>query len=180
MRGLVLTSLQQFVTRDLGEAAWPELLERAGLSDRAYRISGTYPDSDVVAIVSAAAARAKIPAFDLVRSFGEFIVPGLLRTYRPFVKPGWRTLDLIAEVEVQVHKAVRLRDPDAAPPRLRAIRTGPTQVVVHYDSPLRLCALAEGIAAGVAKHYRERIGISQRTCMLRGDPDCTLVVDLES
>lgn len=178
MRGLVLTSLQQFVTSNLGEAAWLELLERAGLSDRTYLISGSYPDSDVVAIVSAASAKAGIPAVDLVRSFGEFIVPGLLRTYRAFVKPAWRTLDLIAEVEVQVHKAVRLRDPDAAPPRLRAIRTGPTQVVVHYDSPRRLCALAEGIAAGVAKHYGERIKISQSTCMHRGDPECTLVVDL--
>jgi Haem-NO-binding len=105
-------------------------------------------------------------------------VPGLLQTYRAFVKPTWRTLDLVAEVETYIHKAVRLREPDAAPPRLRATRTGPTQVVVHYDSPRRLCALPEGIVAGVAAHYGERVTVHQSTCMARGDPSCTLVVDL--
>ncbi|MGH7560908.1 MAG: heme NO-binding domain-containing protein [Gemmatimonadales bacterium] len=178
MRGLVLTSLKQFVTTTLGEPAWTQLLADAGLEGKLYLVSDTYPDEDVVGLVTAASTRTGIPAPDLVRKFGEFLVPGLVHTYRAFIKPSWRTLDFIAEVEDHIHKAVRLREPEAAPPRLRATRTTPTQVVVHYDSPRRLCPLAEGIVAGVAAHYGERVNITQTSCMVRGDPACVLVVDL--
>jgi hypothetical protein len=142
--------------------------------------SGTYPDSDVIALVGAASAHTGLAPDDLLRQFGEFLVPGLLQTYRAFVKPTWRTLDLIADVETHIHKAVRLREPDATPPPLRATRTSPTQVVVRYDSQRRLCALAEGIVAGVAAHYGERVDVHQTSCMGRGDASCTLVVDLVS
>lgn len=180
MRGLIFTSLKQFVVDVYGEPAWNQLLVNTGLTGRMYLATDAYPDEEVTALVTAASTLTNLPADILLKDFGRALVPGLVKTYRAFIKPQWRSLDLIAAVESQIHKAVRLREPDASPPRLRATRTSPTEVVVRYDSPRRLCALAEGIVAGIAVHYGERLQLRQTTCMHRGDAECTLVVVAEA
>jgi hypothetical protein len=110
----------------------------------------------------------------LLEDFGEFIVPDLVSIYRSMIRPEWRTLDLIDNVENTIHRAVRLRDKSAAPPTLVVSRTSPTEVVVVYSSPRRLCGVAKGIARGVAKHYGERISVTESSCMLRNDSCCRL------
>jgi hypothetical protein len=69
-----------------------------------------------------------------------------------------------------------MRQPGAAPPRLHVERTSPDEVVVTYDSPRKLCAVARGIMRGIAKHFGERISISDRACMHKGDPKCLISV----
>jgi predicted hydrocarbon binding protein len=179
VRGLIFTSLKEFVTDGYGEPAWSQLLANTGLTGRSYLATDTYPDEEVLSLVTAASSLTNLPADILLRDFGRALVPGLVKTYRAFIKPQWRSLDLIAAVESQIHKAVRLREPDASPPRLRATRTSPTEVVVRYDSPRRLCALAEGIVTGLAVFYGERVQLRHTTCMHRGDTECTLVVNAE-
>jgi predicted hydrocarbon binding protein len=51
-------------------------------------------------------------------------------------------------------------------------------VVVIYESERKMCALAKGIARGVARHYGERIELNELTCMLAGKPSCTIAVKL--
>jgi predicted hydrocarbon binding protein len=48
-------------------------------------------------------------------------------------------------------------------------------VIITYASPRRLCALAKGIMAGVARHYKENLTIAETTCMHAGAAACTLV-----
>ena len=52
MHGIILTELQKFVIQRHGAEAWTETLSHAGLRNSIYLTSATYPDSDVVAIVS--------------------------------------------------------------------------------------------------------------------------------
>lgn len=177
MRGFVFTSLKQFVTDGYGADTWTKLLDQAGLAKRSYLAGTTYPDAEAVKLVTTASAMTGLPAADLLRAFGKALAPGLFKMYGPFIKPQWGALDLIAEVETHVHKAVRLGDKEATPPQLKAVRTGPRQVIVEYGSARKLCALAEGIVQGVAAHYREPLAIDHTTCMLRGDAHCTLVVN---
>jgi predicted hydrocarbon binding protein len=49
-------------------------------------------------------------------------------------------------------------------------------VLITYDSPRKLCAVARGIVRGVASHFGERIAIEGRRCMHRGDPHCLIAV----
>ena len=112
----------------------------------------------------------------VLEQFREFIAPTLMNVYKPFIKSEWKTLDMIEHTENNIHRAVRLHDPAAVPPRLQVRRVSPTEVVVIYDSERKLCALAKGIARGIAKHYGERIEINELTCMLKGKPNCTIAV----
>jgi hypothetical protein len=125
--------------------------------------------------VAEAEVMSGIPAATLLEGFGEFLVPTYLSLYGALLKPQWRTLEVLENTEETVHRVVRLRNPGAEPPRLRVRRIAVDQVELTYDSPRRLCAVARGIARGVAKKFSEGLQITDRRCMLRGDSACVIL-----
>ena len=177
MHGLVFSELKKFVDHKLGPAAWTELLASAGLGNKFYMATQEYPDAEVVALVTAASHKTKIPANDLLEAFGEFITPSLLRMFGHLAKPSWRTLEFIENAEEAIHSVVRISNPGAKPPKLHVTRTGANQIVIHYTSARKMCALAKGIAKGVARHYNESITLREDKCMNKGDSACEIVVE---
>jgi len=178
MHGLILTELKRFSEAGNSNGTWTQLLHEVGLAGRTYVLSQTYPDAEVAAIVGAAARHRGADVQTVLEQFGEFIAPTLMSVYRPFIKPEWKTLDMIEHTENNIHRAVRLRDPLAVPPRLKVRRVSPGEVVVIYESERRMCALAKGIARGVATHYGERIETNDLTCILKGQANCTIAIKL--
>jgi hypothetical protein len=49
-------------------------------------------------------------------------------------------------------------------------------VVIDYRSERKLCPVAVGISKGLGRHFRERIAVEQRLCMMRGDDHCEIHV----
>jgi predicted hydrocarbon binding protein len=168
MHGLVLLELQRFMDERYEGKSW--------LGNRTYLTTESYPDSEFTAIVEDAARRAGADVQAVLEQFGEFIAPTLMTVYKPYIQPEWTTLDTLEHTENHIHRAVRLHDPMAAPPRLKVRRVSFQEVVIIYESDRKLCAMAKGIARGVAKHYGERVEINELTCMLRGKPSCTIAV----
>src|SRR5207248_10743550 len=126
-----------------GAETWTALLGQTGLAQRSYLATQQYPDEEALKLVETAARMTGAPAATILKSFGEFLVPDLLRVYKAFVKPDWKALDLLEHIEYSMHKAVRLQNPGAAPPKLVCQRVGPDEVVITYTSPRKLCALGE-------------------------------------
>jgi hypothetical protein len=176
MHGIIFTSLKKYATTKLGPEAWTRLLDESNLAGRVYLPTGGYDDKEILTLVSTASRVTGKPIQVLLEDFGEFIVPDLISIYRAMVRPEWRTLDLIDNVENTIHKAVRLRDKSATPPTLVVSRPSRNEVVVVYSSSRRLCGVAKGIIKGVASHYGERIALSETACMLRNDSSCRLSV----
>jgi predicted hydrocarbon binding protein len=92
------------------------------------------------------------------------------------IHPNWKTLDVIEHTEDEIHRVVRLHNRDAHPPDLKCIRTSADEVIIHYSSQRKMCDVAKGIAKGLAKFYEESISVSESTCMLKGDPTCTIMI----
>jgi hypothetical protein len=180
VHGTIFLELKRFVVARLGASAWPELLKRAGFADRLYLATETYPDAEAVGLVKTACEITGKPASALLEEFGRFIAAGLIASHRTLIKPHWKTLDLLEQTEAVIHTSVRALNKSATPPRLRTERTGPREVVITYDSPRRLCALAKGIALGVADHYKERLAVDEPSCMHKGALACRLVFRLNS
>ena len=176
MHGIIFTSLKKYATTKLGPDAWLRLLQEAGLAGRVYLPTGGYDDKEIFALVSTASKITGKPAQALLEDFGEFIVPDLVSIYRSMIRPEWRTLDLIDNVENTIHKAVRLRDKSATPPTLVVNRPSAGEVVVVYSSQRRMCGVAKGIVRGLAGHYREKIALTETSCMLRNDSCCRLAM----
>lgn len=179
MHGLIVNQLRSYTLARYGRPAWANAVRDAGVSMPAGPppFDTPYPDAVVVSLVVAMAQRAGREVAEVVEEFGAFLAPALLRVYEPLIRPQWRTLDVVENVEEHVHTAVRMRDSTAGPPYLRARRRSATEVEVIYTSPRRLCALAEGIVRGLGEHFAEPIAISQPECMLRGDAQCVILVE---
>jgi hypothetical protein len=171
-----MNQFRQFAIERLGREGWREVAEAAGVPSEPFTIGHIYPDEVLGTLLAEAVPRAGMDSSALVEEFGVFIAPALLRIYEPLVDPAWRTLELIENTEEVIHTVVRARMPGAAPPPLDARRTGPHEVVIDYRSPRRLCALAKGIARGLAAHFGESVDIEESECMHAGDPCCLITV----
>jgi hypothetical protein len=175
VHGSVLHGFKQFVTARDGQSGW-EATSKAASADAWYASTQVYPDDVLYALVAAAASRwSQSPAL-VLEDFGAALVPTLLQLYGSFIVPHWRTVDLLNNAELIMHRTVRIRDPLASPPLLRSRRVSSTEVHIDYTSVRKLCSLALGICRGVASHYAERVSIEQPVCMNRGDRACQLVV----
>ena len=152
------------------------MVRLAGVPSRVYYRVADYPDEEAATLLSALASALSEPPGTVLEDLGEFITPDLLRMARYWIKPEWKTLDLIANTEATIHETLRAEGSQTNPPRLHCERTARDEVVVTYDSPRRLCSLARGIVKGVARHYGEQVAITERSCMLRGDAACRLIV----
>jgi predicted hydrocarbon binding protein len=176
MHGIIFSELKQYVVSRLGAAAWGTLLEKAGMPGRVFMPGQEYPDADAVALVSTASAIIGEPAQGILEDFGEFIAPALMEMYGSLIPKEWRTLDVIEHTEETIHTVVRRRNPGAHPPELRCQRLDPDEVVVVYSSPRKMCAVAKGIARGMARHFKETVTVSERSCMLAGARECRISV----
>lgn len=176
MHGIIMVELKKYITNKFDGETWNTLLKKAGLWPRLYVPVAEYPDEEVFSLVSTASEMTGLSPNGILEDFGEFVSEGLLKMYRPLVKNHWRTLDLIENTERSIHTAIRLKDKQAKPPQLQCRRLSEAEVVVSYNSPRKLCAVARGIAKGVAKHYGESIVISEASCMHRGDQTCEISI----
>jgi hypothetical protein len=174
MHGLIFAQLQKYAEAEHGAEAWPKLLERANLKDRVYLPIREYPDADLVALILAAASISGTPVSAVIEDFGGFLVPSLIKMYGHLLKPTWKTLDVIAHTEDTVHAVVRVKNPGATPAHVQTKHISPTEVLLVYNSPRRLCALAIGIGKGLARHFGESIEVSETTCMHKGADHCEI------
>lgn len=176
MNGIIFIEITKFAQSRIGEQSWREVVRLAGIPWRVYYRVADYPDAEAAALLSALAAALKEPLGTVLENLGEFITPDLLRMARYWIRPEWKTLDLIANTEATIHETLRAEGSRTDPPRLRCERTGADEVLVTYDSPRKLCQLARGIIKGMAKHYKEQVSILEPSCMLKGDAQCRLIV----
>lgn len=176
MHGVIVTELQKYVIARGGVDTWTHVQNRAGLAGNVYLPVQSYPDNEVLALITAVTKVTHIDGEQVLLDFGKFLVPDLLRIYGVLVPADWTLFDVLVNLETRIHKVVRARDLAATPPHLGIVRNGPTSVVVRYASPRRLCALARGLIAGLAEHYGEQVAITETECMLRGDTNCRIGV----
>src|SRR5262245_21330283 len=175
MKGIVFNLLEEVVSSEHGEATWDALLESAGVVG-AYSSLGNYPDEEIGRIVGAASQALNRSPQDVVRWFGRRAIPLLARGYPAFFAPHSRARDFLLTLNTIIHPEVRKLYPDAIVPEFVFETPAPDQMIVGYQSPRRLCALAEGFIEGAADHYRDTVTLEQTTCMLRGDERCTIQV----
>src|ERR1044071_1790066 len=157
MLGIVFGELKQYVADLLGPEAWEGLLEGAGIGPKLFLAIQEYPDQELAAILDAASSKTGLPVDALLEDFGDFIGPHLMRMYRVYIHPEWKTLDVIEHTEERIHRLVRVQHRGARPPYLSTTRRSADEIVVHYNSERRYCALARGIARGIARHYGETL-----------------------
>jgi predicted hydrocarbon binding protein len=176
MHGIIFSELKKYVDARFGGETWNTLLTESGLGSKLYMSVREYPDQEAVALVTTASKKTGKPAAAILEDFGDFISDDLLAMYPTLVKPSWKTLELLDNVEETIHTVVRARHPGAQPAQITCTRTGPNEVVVMYSSARRMCPVAKGIIAGLGRHFNQRLSTTETACMHRGAPACKLNV----
>jgi hypothetical protein len=177
VKGVIFNLLESVVVSEHGPDVWDALLERSGASG-SYSALGSYPDTELLAIVEAASATTGASVPDLLRWFGERAIPRLRARYPDFFTGHTRTDAFLRSLNDVIHAEVRKLYPGAEVPEFDFDTSERGEFVLIYRSSKQLCALAEGMLVGAAASFGERATIEQIRCMLRGDDACRFVCGL--
>ncbi|MDA0977562.1 MAG: heme NO-binding domain-containing protein [Proteobacteria bacterium] len=177
MKGIVMNLLNEMVEQEMGLAAWNSALAEAGLTGT-YTAAGRYDDNELLSLVSIISRRSGIPEPALITAFGKFMFPAFKQRYPELVDDELGLLDFLATIEDVIHVEVLKLYPDASVPTFTYVRQAENHLEMRYDSPRRLCALAEGLIAGAAAHYNAVYDLHHSPCMHDGAAYCGLNVTI--
>lgn len=175
VKGVVFNLLEQVVTDAHGDDVWIDLLEEAGV-EGAYTSLGSYPDSEIVALVGAAANQLDLQAADVLRWFGRAAMPMLAARYQPFFADHVSARSFILSVNDIIHPEVRKLYSGAGCPHFHFSDDSQGRLVIGYQSSRHMCHLAHGFVEGAADRFGEQVSIEHMACMLDGSPVCRLAV----
>ena len=175
MKGIIFNLLEEIVTRNQGEAAWDDLLDKAGL-DGAYTSLGSYPDDEFEGLLGAAAGPLGLSPGECLRWFGRSAMPLLAERYPAFFNGHHTTIPFVLSVNTIIHPEVRKIHPGAQCPVFRFEQAADGALRLGYQSQRRFCALAEGFIQGAADHFGETAHVEHLRCAAKGDSECLLSI----
>lgn len=175
MKGVVFNLLEQVVVRKYGEQAWDDLLDATQLSG-AYTSLGSYPDEEIEKLVGAASSALQLPPGDVLRWFGREAMPLLATHYPAFFTPHSRALPFVMSVNSIIHPEVRKLYAGAGCPHFQFSKSPEGALLMGYNSPRKLCALAHGFIEGAGDHYGQTMTVEHPRCMQKGDSNCLLSI----
>ncbi|MCD6019740.1 MAG: hypothetical protein K0S53_2861 [Bacteroidetes bacterium] len=155
VHGSIFFLLKKFIDRSLPKGSWEKLNESAGNGSMQFDITSNYDISHINNFLQAAAELTGSTSGELMEKFGEELVPDLMSIYSSYLKPEWKTYDVLLYTESVMHGTVRRLNSTANPPVLNVTKTGDDVLMIDYFSKRRMSALALGIIRGIAKFYNE-------------------------
>lgn len=176
MKGIILNLMEDALSAEFGETAWPALVDHAGVSG-VYTSLGSYPDEEVLAIVAAAAEVLATTPEEVLRWFGRSAVPLLAARYPHFFRGHQSARSFVLSVNDIIHPEVRKLYSGAGCPHFHFSDAADGRLIVGYQSPRQLCHLAVGFIEGASAHFDEGVAVEHIACMHTGSPLCRLAVE---
>jgi Haem-NO-binding len=175
MKGIILNLLEEAVSQEFGADAWCDMVDVSGVSG-VYTSLGSYPDEEVLALVDVASAALQMPVGDVLRWFGERTIPILATRFGALFSGHTTARSFVLSVNDIIHPEVRKLYTGAGCPHFHFTDSDDGRLIIGYQSPRRLCMLAEGFVLGASTHYGETAEIEHLACMHDGHPLCRLAV----
>ncbi len=158
MKGSIFLLFEEFVVESYGEELFEELLASTELETvEPFVAPGTYPATDLVALLMTASAKSGLSTDELLHRFGVFAFPALARSAGPLLDGIDSPQVLLQSLEAVVHTEIRKLDPEANPARFEVVDLGPDELELHYVSPLGLFSLVEGLLDGIAAWFDQPV-----------------------
>ncbi|RDV11955.1 hypothetical protein DXT99_23320 [Pontibacter diazotrophicus] len=155
MHGSMFVLLERFVENTHDHSTWVKMLKEAGVEHMSFHMQEMYPTHEIFAIVGCLSETTGQSIFDLMEEFGEFMVPDLMLLYSRYVRPEWRTYEMLINTEEAMHGAARREDIRTNPPKLLVTKKGVDQLMIEYSSKRRMAGVAVGIVKGIARYFNE-------------------------
>lgn len=180
MKGIIFNLLEDFIVQSWGEDRFERIISGCPLHTKtAFVGPGTYPDSDLLAIVDRTCAELGMDTPTALRAFGRFAMPKLAARFEVFVRDHRHPKPFLCGLDTVIHVEVRKLFERAEPPRIWFEDPAPTTLILHYHSRRRLCALFEGLLDGTADYFGVPFTHEQTACMSAGAPNCDFRLEFE-
>lgn len=176
MKGIVFIFLNRLVEEKFGLALWDAILEAVQPKSNGIYTSGkTYPDNEILDLISKFSELSRHSVHDLLHVFGHYMFTQLAVLYPDFLKT--RDLkSLLLSVDSVIHKEVNKLYTDANVPKFTYEEPDNNTLIMIYSSARKLCPLAIGLIEGAAEHYGESISHNHESCMLDGASECRIKI----
>ncbi len=176
MYGHLFIGLKEYVESEFDADTWITVINKSGSSSADYKVLLNYPDSEFTDLISAFASVTgnSVPA--TMELFGKYMAHFFTRMYGVFFKEDWNFFDLMEHVEDTMHRNLRMYNPGLHPPELAYTRISTDEVSITYNSHRKLCTFAIGLIKGFAEHYKEKISVTEKTCLLQQDNACRISI----
>lgn len=175
MKGVIFNVLEEMVIETCGMQTWNEVLQSQN-ADGIYTSGDSYPDEELFGLVTEVSARLEQPIETVIEAYGVYLFKQLASRYPMFVDQCDNLRDFLISVDTVIHIEVKKLYDSPNLPDFEYDESRNDQLVMKYQSPRKLCVLAEGLIRGAAEHYGETIVIDHPVCMHKGADHCDLVV----
>ena len=160
MKGLIFTEFIEMVEEKFGFDISDKVLEDQSLSTKGiFTASGTYPFTDLVAMLTTLNKETNISIEDLQNEFAKYIFAKISSMFPQFFESHDDVLKFIASVDEVIHVEVQKLYPDAELPSFDVISIDDNQLEMYYISEKNLVPFAKGMMEGASKYYNMPIDI---------------------
>jgi hypothetical protein len=173
MQGIIFNALEEFVLENADMEVWNDVIEMSNVpSEGAYTAGVNYSDDEIVALASSLCEKLGVPLTDGLRLFGEFLFGFLLSRGPIELKDYQNAQSLLTDLENVIHRDVKRIHPDAYTPFFEYIPKDGNSGELIYRSKRKLCAVAEGLINGEAKHFSQKLDMKHSQCVHNSDEKC--------
>ncbi len=179
MKGIVYTLFQDMVEDEFGLDVWEYLIENAQLaSEGIYTSVKTYPDEEIVQLITQLSAHTGTAAPALIEHFGHYLLPNLMGSLPATVNRYSDLWSFMSAIDGVIHMEVQKLNPDALTPEIKVIEYHGDRMDVSYKSPRKLCFLAIGLIKQAGIHFETPVDVVHKKCMHDGHEQCVLSITL--
>ncbi|MDO5980787.1 heme NO-binding domain-containing protein [Flavivirga spongiicola] len=158
MKGIIFNITESFIIDYYGEEVLNEILKECELHTKEpYVGPGTYPDSDMMEIITRSSEKLSINISDFFVKLGRYTLYKLVERFPNFVMPYdcpkefLKTVDSIVHVEVQkLYQGTQL-------PVFQYAEPNKNELIITYYSKRKLYSFMEGLIDGVASYFNSSI-----------------------
>ncbi|MGB0744214.1 MAG: heme NO-binding domain-containing protein [Opitutales bacterium] len=162
MKGMVFTHFLDMVEEKFGIDMVDTIIEESEVpSGGAYTSVGTYPHTEMVALLQSLEQQLSVPISQLLKVYGEHLFGILASGYPALVDDCKSSKDLLRKLDGVIHVEVQKLYPDAELPKFKAIDLPDGKLEMHYLSDRHMEDLAEGLLTGCLSHFNETASIER-------------------
>jgi hypothetical protein len=180
MIGIILKVLTDLVEEKAGKETLKTIFETAGIpSTRQYIINKPYEDTEWQALFEATLKHLKLDKETIFQIYADAFINYVLQLF-----PSWFEMASNSKAFLKLQPIIHnsfasgLIDPQkrkTVVDKFKLHEKGDS-LVIHYQSPNKLCQLYQALANSAAAYYHDEIVITETSCLLKGDPTCTLEI----
>lgn len=158
MKGIVFTELIEMVENQFGIEMVDRIIQPNELVSKGIFTSvGTYPFSDLVAILGHLSQATGASITDLEKVFGQYLAGRFSKMYLPFFQRVNSVIELLHEVDTHIHIEVKKLYPDAELPQFETVQKSENKIEMIYRSQRKMFPFAEGLIDATASYYKQEV-----------------------